>query len=531
LTSPGWSFILPMQRKDYPARLIFRNRTDTSLLLPRGVPNVMRHRKPAVFITAGLFVGAAAVTAVALFLPLASLSDAAAPAATQNRTSAMVTGPRSAGRFSTPQGGSQGTASATGASTVPSPKPQPSASSENGVLTLAHAGRGSVLGSGPIPGANRREVLTVSRGDTLMKMLVNAGVERGEAHASIESLRDVWDPRSLRPGDQISVTFTLDHDDGEVFHGLSLEPDPARRVLASRDDTGEFSATEVKAKLSDQTLRFEGPIDSSLYMAATAEGVSPTALATIIKAFSYDVDFQRDIHPGDHFAIMLDRKVAPNGQRVGEPVVTYASLTLSGKKLAIFRYEDSAGDIDYYDQEGHSVRKALLRTPVNGARLSSGFGKRKHPILGYSKMHRGVDFAAPTGTPIFAAGDGVIEKAGVNGGYGNYVLLRHNTSFHTAYAHMSRFGKDMKAGKRVRQGDVIGYIGSTGRSTGPHLHYEILKKGAQVNPLAVKFPSGRELDGKELKRFAAARQETERLYASLPKASTMAQAETTKAKN
>lgn len=487
----------------------------------------MRYRKPALFAAAGFIAGAATFAAVAALAPsfTASVPDEPTTQASAERDGAVVTGPRSMGRLGL-LGGGQTAASVTGAG-APSPKPAATVSKDGeAVLTLAHTGRGSVLGSGPIPGANRREVLTVSRGDTLMGMLVDAGVERTDAHASVEALRDVWDPRSLRPGDQITVTFGMDKETGEAFQGLSLEPDPARRVLASRDDKGGFSATEVKAKLSEQTLRFEGTIDSSLYLAATNAGVSPVALAAVIKAFSYDVDFQRDIQPGDSFALMLDRTVAPNGQRVGEPQVTYAALTLSGKKVAIYRYEDSDGDIDFYDADGKSVRKALLRTPINGARLSSGFGKRKHPVLGYTKMHRGIDFAAPTGTPIFAAGDGVIAKAERFGAYGNYVRIRHNSSFDTAYAHMSRFAKGMSPGKRVRQGDVIGYVGSTGRSTGPHLHYEILRKNAQVNPLSVTFPSGRELEGKEMKRFAAARAEIEREYAKLPKASTVAEAET-----
>lgn len=494
----------------------------------------MRYRKPAAFTAAGFAAGAATFAALAAFapstlIPLPETPSSAIVTVQDDRDAAVVTGPRSMGRLGVP-GGGQATASATGAPEVPSPKPDARSGQESeAVLTLAHAGRGSVLGSGPIPGANRREVLTVARGDTLMGMLVNVGVDRADAHASIEALRDVWDPRSLRPGDQITVTFGMDKETGEAFQGLSLEPDPARRVLASRDDKGGFAATEVKAKLTDQTVAFQGTIDSSLYLAATSAGLSPTALATVIKAFSYDVDFQRDFQPGDTFAVMLDRKVTPSGDRVGEPVVTYASLTLSGKKLAIYRYEDSAGDIDYYDQEGRSVRKALLRTPINGARLSSGFGKRTHPVLGYTKMHRGIDFAAPTGTPIFAAGDGVIEKAERFGAYGNYVRIRHNSTFDTAYAHMSRFAKGMSPGKRVRQGDVIGYVGSTGRSTGPHLHYEILKKNTQVNPLAVTFPSGRELEGKERKRFAAARGELDRAFAALPKASTVAQADTSRA--
>lgn len=369
--------------------------------------------------------------------------------------------------------------------------------------------------------------LTIKRGDTLMGVLVSAGVAATDAHSSIEALREVFDPRQLRPGHEITVTFdaAATPDGGEVFQGFSFEPQPALRVGATRDpSSGSFAPAEEKAPVMAELLRGEGTIESSLFADAEAAGVPVAVLAEIIKAFSYDVDFQRDIQPGDAFEVMFERERTEDGRTVREGEVAFASLTLSGKRYEIYRYEDSQGDVDYYDEKGHSVRKALLRTPINGARLSSGYGMRRHPVLGYSKMHKGIDFAAPTGTPIYAAGDGVIERAGPFSSYGNYVRIRHNKEFDTAYAHMSKIAKGMKPGARVKQGDIIGYVGSTGRSTGPHLHYEMLKNGSHVNPQGVRFPTGRILEAKELQRFKTAMAEVRRTYASLPTVAKVASA-------
>ena len=188
----------------------------------------------------------------------------------------------------------------------------------------------------------------------------------------------------------------------------------------------------------------------------------------------------------------------------------YAALTLSGKTFRLYRYKDASGRIDFYNELGHSVRKALLKTPIDGAKLTSRFGMRDHPILGYSVMHRGVDFGAPTGTPIFAAGDATVEDIGVRSGYGNYIKLKHTGSFSTAYAHMNGFARGLKSGMRVRQGQVIGYVGATGRVTGPHLHYEVFRDGKQVNPVSVKFPTGEKLIGTELQRFHQIKNELDR---------------------
>ncbi|MCK5546590.1 MAG: peptidoglycan DD-metalloendopeptidase family protein, partial [Rhodospirillaceae bacterium] len=234
-----------------------------------------------------------------------------------------------------------------------------------------------------------------------------------------------------------------------------------------------------------------------------------------IRIFSWDVDFQRDIWKGDGFEVMYHRFYDDDGNAIYDGTIKYAALSLQGKKIAIYLHTLKDGSTDYFNENGQSARKALMRTPINGARLSSSFGKRKHPILGYTKMHKGSDFAAPRGTPIYAAGNGTIDKSGRNGAYGNYIRIRHNSQYSTAYAHMKSIKRGMGKGKRVTQGEVIGYVGTTGRSTGPHLHYEILRGGRQVNPLRVKMPSGKKLKGDELVRFKTALAEISREWAKL----------------
>jgi murein DD-endopeptidase MepM/ murein hydrolase activator NlpD len=226
---------------------------------------------------------------------------------------------------------------------------------------------------------------------------------------------------------------------------------------------------------------------------------------SMIKMLSWDVDFQRDIQPGDRFEVMYERYYTDGGKFVRTGDVLYANLILSGKSHPIYRHTSKGGTTDYFDAKGVSARKALLRTPIDGARLTSNFGKRHHPILGYTMMHRGVDFAAPVGTPIYAAGDGIVDVREREGAYGNYIRVRHNSDYATAYAHMSRFAPRIQKGSRVKQGQVIGFVGSTGRSTGPHLHFEVLQKGQQINPMAVKMPIGDKLAGAELERFAQQR--------------------------
>ncbi|HYD32744.1 MAG TPA: M23 family metallopeptidase, partial [Azospirillaceae bacterium] len=271
----------------------------------------------------------------------------------------------------------------------------------------------------------------------------------------------------------------------------------------SVDRQGEdgFGAEENEKKVERALVAATGTIRTSLYEAGVSAGVPVPLMMALIRAYSYDVDFQRDPQPGDTFAILFERYVTGDGAIARDGDLLYAELTLTGKVKPIYRQALRGGKVDYFNRQGESVRKALLRTPMDGAKLTSSFGMRRHPILGYSKMHKGADFGAPTGTPIFAAGNGVIEEAGPKGAYGNYIRVRHNAEISTAYAHMSRFARGTQRGVRVDQGDVIGYVGSTGRSTGAHLHYEVLKGNQQVNPMSVNLPIGKRLEGKELAAF------------------------------
>ena len=369
----------------------------------------------------------------------------------------------------------------------------------------------------PGPDPSIVDNLTVARGDTLMALLVKGGIDRSEAHEAVAALTKVYDPRDIRPGVQVTVTRHVpERGLDPMLQELDLEVASTRRVAVTRDETGGFEAAAIDTPLTARADRASGTIQASLYVAGTRASLPPNTLASMIKIFSYDVDFQRDVQPGDSFDMMYERMVDKAGNALAEGEILIAEMVLSGKKIRLYRHETADGEIDYFDARGRSSRKALLMTPIDGARISSGFGLRKHPILGYTKMHRGTDFAAPSGTPIYAAGDGVIEMAGRNGGYGHYVRIRHNGTHKTAYAHLQGYARGIAAGKRVKQGSVIGYVGTSGRSTGPHLHYEILIGNKQVNPKTLNLPSGRTLTGKELVRFNTARDALEDRYAALP---------------
>ena len=366
--------------------------------------------------------------------------------------------------------------------------------------------------------------VAIKKGGTLMEALVGAGADRGDAHEAITSLRDLYDPRRLKPGQQITVTFDPSNGEGEPPRLLAVAIDASvgHDVAARRGIDGTFLPFEIKKPLRREFARVRGTIDNSLYGAAERGGVPAAIIMRLIRLYSWDVDFQRDIQPADSFEIFFERLHNADGHAVKEGEIAYAVMTLSGSDLRLYRHQMADGTVDYFDEKGQSVRKALLRTPVDGARLSSRYGKRKHPVLGYNKMHRGVDFAAPKGTPIVAAGDGVIESAGRNGAYGKYVRIRHNQEYKTAYAHLSRIKQGIKRSRRVRQGDVIGYVGSTGRSTGPHLHYEVHRHGKRTNPMSVKLPTGMKLKGQELAAFQSHRAAIEKRIAQTPITTTIA---------
>lgn len=342
--------------------------------------------------------------------------------------------------------------------------------------------------------------IAVSRGDTLTRVLQRGGVPDDQAYQAATALADVFNPRRLQLGQEITLTFNRT-ESGLSLSQVQLADGVERTVGVTRQADG-FSAYETTIQLDRAAARVTAKITDSLYQAALDAGLPMPALSEMIKLFSYDVDFQREVQPGDSFDVLYESYADDTGKVAKTGRLLSASMTLSGRELRYYLYQPQGeAEADYFNQKGQSVRKALLRTPIDGARLSSGFGARRHPILGYSIMHKGVDFAAPTGTPIQAAGSGTVEKAGWNGGYGNYVRIRHSNGFSTAYAHMSRIAA--KPGTAVRQGQVIGYVGTTGMSTGAHLHYEVLVNNQQVNPLSLRLPTGRNLEGREMKRFEA----------------------------
>ncbi len=360
-----------------------------------------------------------------------------------------------------------------------------------------------------------RHVQVVS-GDTLGDVLTRGGVDGSEVAQAIDALRNVFNPRSLKAGQKVQVTFdSSPHGFGHGdFQKVSLNADPIREVYAFRTPTG-FAGAETKRQVSRQIARYVGNIRSSLFESAQTTGVPLPIVMAMIKALSYDVDFQRDIQAGDGFEVMFEGYYDTKGKLVRAGEMLFASVSLSGKPIAMYRFETDGGTVEYFNEKGESIKKALLKTPVDGAKISSGFGLRNHPILGFTKMHKGVDFAVPVGTPIQAAGDGTVEMAGFNGAYGNYVRLRHGSGYATAYAHMSRIAQGIHSGRRVSQGQIVGFVGSTGRSTGPHLHYEVLVGHNQINPLSVKMPTNTKLAGKELDRFKVVKRDTETLQAKI----------------
>lgn len=384
-----------------------------------------------------------------------------------------------------------------------------------------------------------RTTVSLDRGDTLMEALTDAGAERADAYHAITALRPIYDPRKLKAGQEIALTFeqSAEHQEAERnalsteenntslrLTALSLQPEIEREVAIRLTETGNYAGEEIIKDLHEAPVRTKGTINSSLFLAADEAGVPPAVTIEMIRMYSYSIDFQRDIQPGDSFEVFFTRKYDEHGTPVKEGDVLYANLTIGGKSQRLWRYAPNDGPWDYFDESGQSAKKFLMKTPIDGARLSSGFGKRTHPILGYTKMHTGTDFAAPRGTPIYAAGDGTIIMAQRYGGYGNYVAIRHANGYETAYAHMNGYARGIKKGARIRQGQTIGYVGSTGRSTGPHLHYEVHVNGTKVNPQRIKVPTGRKLAGAELAAFKSARTQINTMMAATPALTRLAEA-------
>ena len=362
--------------------------------------------------------------------------------------------------------------------------------------------------------------LKISKGDTLMSVLVTAGIDKPQAHALIELLKKHFDPATLKPHHEIYLTYMKDKKDPSQKNVESLYFRPAMDVefWISSTDQGEFVFEKHDIKLDKVFREARGKISTSLYADAGREGVPTKILHQMLQAFSYDVDFQRDFHPEDEFGLLYEMNADEDGVREepGELLYAFIFLKKKNKMIPLYSFTLKNGSRSFYTQHGESVKKGLLRTPIDGARISSPFSKnRRHPILGYTRAHKGVDFAAPQGTPIMASGDGMVVQVGPYASYGNYILLRHTTEFSTAYAHLSRFAKGLRAGKAVKQGQIIGYVGSTGSSTGPHLHYEVLRHNVQINPATVKMMPAAKLGGAELQAFKKVKDTIDKQYHDL----------------
>ena len=355
-------------------------------------------------------------------------------------------------------------------------------------------------------------ILLVRPRDTLARLLSSAGIDPVEAHGALEALASVFKPEDIRPGDEIGIRLSTG--DTPTLLELELEPQPGRTIRVLPGQNGGWQAEEVIAPRQRFLVRATGTVDGGLFPAMTRAGVPGGLALSLIRALGHQVDFQRDLQPGDRFAILFERYRDGDGDILGHGQVLRAELTLSGRTLSIWRHKDRRGATDWYDAEGRSLRRAFLRTPLDGARVTSRFGMRSHPVLGFNRMHQGMDFGAPTGTPIYAAADGVVVSAKREGGYGLMVRIRHAGGVETRYAHMSRFGRGIANGRRVRQGDVIGAVGSTGLSTGPHLHYEVIANGRPVNPARHVQPTVR-LAGQDLATFRTAQRQLDRVVANL----------------
>ncbi|KQR81245.1 M23 family metallopeptidase [Sphingomonas sp. Leaf343] len=357
--------------------------------------------------------------------------------------------------------------------------------------------------AGPTPaqaGTMRRTLVLSGPGD-LKAALVSSGITVAVADAAVAATAG-----ALKPGEIRAVITLVPGEAGPTLTKLEASNPDSSGVVVSADGQGGFTASRIAANLTSRVIVKRGTMDAdSFYSSAVAAGITDSLIPDFAQALAFDFDFQREVHKGDVFEAAFEQETDPNGSPVGPPKLLYASLTTADKSAAVYRFAPPGEAAGWFDASGRSIVRALLRTPVEAARVSSSFGFRIHPILGFAKLHKGTDFAAPIGTPIFASGDAQVEFAGPKGPNGNFVKLRHDNGWETLYLHMNRFGDRIATGVRVAQGQRIGEVGTTGRSTGPHLHYELHIDGEPVDPMSVKTESGKTLSGPALEAFTKER--------------------------
>jgi murein DD-endopeptidase MepM/ murein hydrolase activator NlpD len=342
---------------------------------------------------------------------------------------------------------------------------------------------------------------TVKNNDTLEKVLKKYDISSAEINNLISEVVKKK-LTSISAGAQIQI-ITKEVKNMKQIISLFYPIDAITSVEVKRNKD-MFDISKTVLKLNKKEIVLSNIIKNNLYSSAIKAGIEPNIIVEFANIFGFEVDFQRDIRKGDTFEIYYEQFLDDDNivRRTGK--IIYASMFVNNKEISLYNFKDN-NETGFYDVDGKSVIKTLMKTPINGARLSSSFGMRKHPILGFNKLHQGTDFAAPTGTPIMASGNGVVTMAQKYKGYGNYILLKHNSNFKTAYAHLSKYGRGIRKGVRVTQGQIIGYVGSTGMSTGPHLHYEVIKNGKKINSQRLKLPTGKILSNEARNKFEVER--------------------------
>ena len=355
----------------------------------------------------------------------------------------------------------------------------------------------------------------IKSGDTIQKILKKFKVENSEIQKVIYQYKKYSNPAQLLSGNKINITFkknSLNKNNSIIRFYVPLTK--STTIAITKNEENIITSQKLITKLFKRNVVAENIIKNNLYSSAVEANINPDTIIEFARIFGFEIDFQRDIRKDDYFKIVYEKYFDESKEFIKSGTILYAHMSVNGKEITLYKFGDDKS-YGYFDVNGKSVEKALMKTPINGARLSSPFGKRKHPILGYTKLHTGTDFAAPTGTPIMASGSGTVTRAKWCGGGGNCIKIKHNSVYETIYAHMKSFAKGIKVGKKVRQGQVIGYVGSTGMSTGPHLHYEVLVNGKKVNSQKLKLPSGKVLKDIERKNFEIHRIKTDVLIAEL----------------
>ena len=356
-----------------------------------------------------------------------------------------------------------------------------------------------------------KKIIKVVAGDSLQKILLKEKISKEEVNKIYQKIKGIIDLTKIRQGQTITIVFRTKQNKPSISRITFQVDELSTAYIYYRNKTDDYEVRLNQKNLEKVNFLAKGVIVNSLFASAQKIDVDAEIIVEFARIFGFEIDFQRDIRKNDEFQIFYERFEDDEGENFKNGNILFAYLKNSGREIKLYRYKDSKNNIGYFTPDGKSIEKALMKTPINGARLSSGFGFRKHPILGYNKLHQGTDFAARRGTPVMASGSGTVERASWFGAYGKYVRIRHNSTYKTAYAHLSKFGRNIKAGKKVRQGQIIGYVGSTGRSTGPHLHYEVLVNNKRINSQRLKLPSGKKLSKNEMGNFNLEKQRIDQL--------------------